>query len=474
MSMIHARAAPSALPFITLLASVALVTSTSAQPLPQPLNRPLSFSIDWQSPPVGALDSCFMFPITEGDILAPAFFGPPLPGPAPLPCIQISGGFGPPMPGLALPTHPPGVGHPPGFPARIEVDAISFGTDQVPTVANPNNTYVEWYFSVDEFATGIMGTLLPPAVWTESWLGGPAEASADIFVDFGVPGFVPAPILAPRGNHDLVDGNGIPPFGGPGLGLIEPNPPTPQMPADPGTNIDAIDIDSPVGPGIPFPVYYSLDSMFLDPMEGFPNSGTAMALGFVGGDVLVCMGPGAPPMLYAPAPLLGLDLFGPDTDDLDALVLRENGTGVFEPPLGLFSWRNGLTDAIFFSVRRGSALVMNKTPDSRWGIPIEEGDILMPPPQAGMPPRMWIPAEMLGLATFRSGTAVEPYGDDLDALDVACRIPGDLDRDGDVDINDLAILLAAYGVSAGGDLNGDGATDLTDLAMLLSQFGLIC
>jgi hypothetical protein len=53
----------------------------------------------------------------------------------------------------------------------------------------------------------------------------------------------------------------------------------------------------------------------------------------------------------------------------------------------------------------------------------------------------------------------------------ACGPPGDLDGDGDVDLSDLAILLASYGVDAGGDLDGDGDTDLSDLAILLANYG---
>jgi hypothetical protein len=52
-----------------------------------------------------------------------------------------------------------------------------------------------------------------------------------------------------------------------------------------------------------------------------------------------------------------------------------------------------------------------------------------------------------------------------------CGPPGDLDGDGDVDLADLALLLASYGVDDGGDLDGDGDTDLADLAILLSNYG---
>lgn len=48
---------------------------------------------------------------------------------------------------------------------------------------------------------------------------------------------------------------------------------------------------------------------------------------------------------------------------------------------------------------------------------------------------------------------------------------GDLDGDFDVDIQDLAILLAAYGAGDGGDIDEDGDTDIADLAVLLANYG---
>lgn len=57
--------------------------------------------------------------------------------------------------------------------------------------------------------------------------------------------------------------------------------------------------------------------------------------------------------------------------------------------------------------------------------------------------------------------------------------PGDLDADGDVDIQDLATLLAHFGTPSGagagdGDLDDDGDVDLQDLAGLLGAFGSNC
>ncbi len=56
---------------------------------------------------------------------------------------------------------------------------------------------------------------------------------------------------------------------------------------------------------------------------------------------------------------------------------------------------------------------------------------------------------------------------------------GDLDGDCDVDLADLAILLANYGTTGGaepedGDLDGDGDVDLADLATLLAHYGEVC
>ena len=58
------------------------------------------------------------------------------------------------------------------------------------------------------------------------------------------------------------------------------------------------------------------------------------------------------------------------------------------------------------------------------------------------------------------------------------NIPGDVDGDGDVDLTDLATLLAAYGTcdgdpgyNAAADLDDSGCIDLSDLATLLSNYG---
>jgi hypothetical protein len=55
-------------------------------------------------------------------------------------------------------------------------------------------------------------------------------------------------------------------------------------------------------------------------------------------------------------------------------------------------------------------------------------------------------------------------------------IPGDANKDGKVDVSDLGILAANYGVTSGatwstGDFNGDGKVDVSDLGILAANYG---
>ena len=306
-----------------------------------------------------------------------------------------------------------------------ELDALSYGTD--PMLLNSALTQHDWTFSTDEFAVGRAG-VPGPSVTTEGATGA-QEAAADIYSSVQIPG----PFFPYNGaNIGVFDGNGgTTPFAAPGLNLREPSTPTPNN-VDVGDNLDAWDIDQLVSPAVAgsafnVPVYFSLDASFGDPLEvPLPyNTGTALANGFLGGDVLVSTFAGGVPALYAAAFQLGLDQFGQDTDDLDALVLWENGDGNFTSPTAPYSWTNGLDDMLLFSVRRGSAVIGQI--DSLLGLPIEEGDILMPPPTPGAFPGIFVPAEALGLITVRTDGVVATYqalgyGDDLDGLDVQQRL----------------------------------------------------
>lgn len=373
------------------------------------------FSISWNGPTISLPDSFTGTPITEGDLLIPQTITPQL-GPLLTPGIAESGGVLVPV-GLGLGTHLPCVGHPPYTPCLVEVDALSHGLDGV-IQCNPTGitTHHEWAFSVSRRGIGISGSAFPPAVWTEAPC---QDEDADVYEDIGLPCGPYGALLSSGGGHTAyLDGNGLPNCTGgslyPGTGLIE-NPPG----VIPGDDLDALDDDVP-DPWLPQTTctYFSLDSAFVDPLTLMSNSGSAAANGFVGGDVLRSC-PGCAPSVYAPAALLGLDLAGADTDDLDGLALRENGIAGYQRSFTPYDWTTGQTDMLFFSVRRGSAIV--GVPDSVFGLPIEPGDILFPTGAVGAPPGIWMRAENIGLATARGLT---PWiGDDLDALDTLQEPP---------------------------------------------------
>jgi len=79
-----------------------------------------------------------------------------------------------------------------------------------------------------------------------------------------------------------------------------------------------------------------------------------------------------------------------------------------------------------------------------------------------------------GWPTYGSG------GFDLEAvgvLNTASGVPGDVDGDGDVDLDDFVRLKQNFGLTAGasrdqGDVDGDGDVDLDDFVILKQNFGM--
>ncbi len=73
---------------------------------------------------------------------------------------------------------------------------------------------------------------------------------------------------------------------------------------------------------------------------------------------------------------------------------------------------------------------------------------------------------------FQASYSGTVSGDGLFMIDCA-RCDEDVDADGDVDVDDLVVVLLAWG-SAGSttaDVNGDGLVDVDDLAAVLTAWG---
>ena len=121
----------------------------------------------------------------------------------------------------------------------------------------------------------------------------------------------------------------------------------------------------------------------------------------------------------------------------------------------------GTLIVLLFSVRRGSAVIGR--PDSIFGIPISEGDVLVPPVPGGLSPMpgIFIAAENLGLATVRQGTVNR--NDELDALELPTSPFFDCNGNGNED---------ALDIRTGGmpDANNDGIPDMCNPPAIYSQF----
>ena len=425
-------------------------------------NYGVGYSGDYKGPLHGQLD-VHGNPIYESDLCIPAGGAPQLGG-ASGPQILISGA----QLGLTPQCSNPA----PGVPCRVEVDAFSRGRDDPLQPVLGEGGHI--FFSVDEWAKGVPSTMIDsngnafivePSVNTEG-AGGASEASADVFTL--IPGLLPGPLPppqagAPSGNLAVLDGDGRRSASGhqyPGVGLVEPNPPSPGA-DNAGSNADILDlspIDSNAEGSISSsnPAFFSLDGDIFDPFEQMPNSGSAGANNQFPGDILIA--DGTQTLVYATASQLGIESDGV-YNDIDALVLWDNGDNVYQPASHPYQWTedfdgDGIMDAdmLLFSVRRGSPIIGSL--DSIFGLPIEPGDLLVPPVSmhgsnltAGPgTPGVFVAAETMGLRTSRGGAE---ESDDLNSADVSSGAVYDCNENGKDDAIDCS-----DGTSDDNNLNG--------------------
>lgn len=80
-------------------------------------------------------------------------------------------------------------------------------------------------------------------------------------------------------------------------------------------------------------------------------------------------------------------------------------------------------------------------------------------------------AQVMWAGTFSNYVDPSGWGKATLTGSPASAKTGDLNSDGNVNIQDLSILLSHYGQSGTGDINNDGTVNIVDLSILMSNFG---
>lgn len=369
----------------------------AAQGLPQ-----LTYSIDFSGPTIQAPGNAAGTPISDGDLL-----------------LRRGGPFNPELPLISLPAafldrYPLCSDHAPGDACGLEINAISFGRDA--QLRLDANYRFHVLLSVDEWAVGRpAGAGFPfTTLFTEAQ---GLQAAGDIFLS-SFTGAVPGGF---RPNTGYADGDGQQAQGPRvfGLGLVEPINQTLGT-TDDGDNVDAINYGSEFDSSVN-ELYFSLEGGGPRCNELGASFDAAAAQMLVNStvparaaDVLIFRPTAGGVFAYARAQQLGLDLSGPGLDDIDALVVFDNGDGIYQPPANLYDWQAaGGSDLILFSVRCGSDVVGRIDPVS--GRAIGEGDVLIKLAGTPGPPQVFIPAEALGLRSVEAG---DTANDELNGLDI--------------------------------------------------------
>ena len=396
-------------------AGLAISTTAAAQGAPE-----LTFSIDLSGPTINLPGDPIGTRITDGDLL-----------------VRSGGPFDPTTPRISvraqfLDSYNNCQAHLPGVACGLEVNAISFGADARLRL-NPSYQF-NVLFSVDEWAVGRQGAAgTSTNVFNEAMA---REASTDMYFAR----LMGAGPFASQENSAYADGNGERvPNGGPhvfGLGLTEPTLPNAST-VETGDNVDAINYGAAFDPAdgrLFFSLEGDADRCNNETGASFNAAGNQQLINSPvpasSGDVLFWT-PGAPGVaLYASALQLGLDQLGASSDDIDALMVVENGDMFYTPPVNLYDWNSTTgTDLILFSVRCNSNIVGRIDPVS--GREIGEGDILIKLNNGSILPQVFIPAEALGLRSIAAG---DGFNDELNGLDIF-----DDDEDPFLDCNDNGI-----------------------------------
>jgi hypothetical protein len=383
------------------------------------------------------------------------------------------------------PWFPPGMAPSPtlGMIGCIDADILGPGTwIQLPTPdgvyndALSNNTQdllinTRLRFSVDRLSMGIPGT----AVNTQAMLN---QQPADIYLStdyYFPPGFftgMPGPvgyagntfawIFGPTNNTLVYDDSYFPLLCG--MAVIPPAVMAPpMMPGAPGThdNIDAFDRQILDTNGDMLTDGWMYFTLYPDEalMVGPPASAAHIY------DVAPNMPGGVANMPFAWAGQMGLDMFGENSDSIDALIMYDNG--IPGGPAFGGPGAEPTIDYALFSLAPGSVSL------AQWQL--DAADVFFTDFQNNF--WLYAPAGSLGLRSLPGG---EPghNGDNVDALDPPLEpCPWDCDfgalgyPDGVVGINDFLALLAQWGGPGTCDIDGNGVVNIQDFLLMLAWWG---
>jgi hypothetical protein len=428
------------------IVAVVAVLGTALVSAAQPAGGEPSFGSDAAFPVAGIAPNTILEP--PGPALSPVF-GPTVPPPVTA------------YPSLLTPPLAPGVG---------EVDDFSYGNDSWLGVP----FYVEFSAGIQfggGVPTGHPAAPPPPVpafdIRQEAGVFPPAPFGdgvtlSDVYINGMVPFPGPVPCLGPGTNMQTLDGIGAPPapppppFGAPRLGIGMP---------EPGSNLDAFDrsddtVVNPV-PGVPLeaPVFFTIDAVTAAGWPGgapIPAPGGGVALP-APSDILAWNPAIGGPVIFATDGALGLT----PGDDIDARAVSYDGAPL--PPVGP-GWDIAPGGSYFtFSLAPGSVQLAASSGGAAGPLPSACGGagtgtaadlwaVLAPVAIGATPP--FINAEVLGLATVRTGV---PADDNIDAIDLC--IDTDVtftDIDGDFIDDGCDFDMDGDGIGNGADPDDDG------------------
>ncbi|MCP3903407.1 MAG: hypothetical protein GY715_07200 [Planctomycetes bacterium] len=383
---------------------------------------------------------------------------------------------------VGLPGYPPGFAPSPSLLALPCIDGDLLATGPALHLPTPNGFYIDGFgndttmaalnkpiklkFSVDRVTIGVpMSAVRVEAMANQQ--PGDIFTTTDRFVNpsffapmAGPPGFggvLAAPMFFPGPRNNLLIDDTM-------LGLLcggAPCPPSPNpAPAiGPGThdNIDQFDTQAmdPMGAGVNFGWMY----FTIYPDEALIVGAPSMPADIF--DVAPGAGGGVNTLPFAIPPMMGLDLNGPMTDSIDALIMFDNniqGGPAFGGPGG-----EPHIDYALFSLAPGSVSLL------QWGL--NASDVFY----TNFTGTFWLYAPEINLGLQSGLTGGEPghETENVDALEILYHCPEDLNGNGTVDFADILVVIGVWGPCPGcqHDLNDNGFADFADILAIIGKWG---